>query len=304
MKHSRLPVMALLAVALVVLTAPVALATDLQDYLTKAADASYGGEQATWSTFNGKTEFNIVTVEHIQSKLMVEADGTSQVLSDGRVSTLDSNNGVALSHWSTVPLADRYVTTSTRTEQRLGRDVAVVTVEEDGRPRADLWFDEKTGAALGSEVYDASGDLFRLSWMLNFDSNPRRIYTVSEPSSYDVVVTSDSSQLPHSLAGYTRVDTYQGPNNSIHTFYSDGLFSFSVFQIDGEGASGPFVNADTMKLDSGTYRWILTSSELWVQWSASGETYVLVGDLPPDHLDSVLGELPAASSGNWNGIFG
>jgi hypothetical protein len=36
---------------------------------------------------------------------------------------------------------------------------------------------------------------------------------------------------------------------------------------------------------------------------------VLVGDLPPDHLEAALGELPMPSRGNifsrlWNGIFG
>jgi negative regulator of sigma E activity len=145
--------------------------------------------------------------------------------------------------------------------------------------------------------------------MLNFDPNPRRIYTVLGASSYDVVTTSDSDHLPESVAGYTRVDTYRGPNDSIHSFYSDGLFSYSVFQINGEGVAEPFAHAETMKLDSGSYRWFLTASELWVQWSRAGKTYVLVGDLPPDHLEKVLAELPHAESGNllsriWNGIFG
>jgi hypothetical protein len=185
----------------------------------------------------------------------------------------------------------------------------VITVEEAGETRARFWFDAETGAALGSEVYDGQGELFRLSWMLDFDANPRRIYTVLGASAYDLVVTADAGDLPATVAGYTRVDTYRGPNDSIHAFYSDGLFSFSVFLIDGEGVTGPFVDADEMSVGSGTYRWILTASELWVQWSGSGKTYVLVGDLPPDHLETVLQELPAPDGGNllsriWKGIFG
>ena len=309
MSARRVLVVMLAALALMLLSVPVATASGLEDYLVKATKADYAGEQATWCSFNGKTEFNVVSVEHAGSKLMVESGGTSQVLGDGRVSNVDASSGVALSHWSSVPLADRYVTSSIEPEERLGRDVVVVTVEENGQARARLWFDDQTGASLGSEVYDDKGDLFRLSWMRNFDSNPRRIYTVLGASSYDVVTTTDSGQLPQSVAGYERVDTYGGPNDSIHSFYSDGLFSYSVFQIEGEGAAGPFVDADTMKLDSGTYRWFLTASELWVQWSGSGKTYVLVGDLPPDHLKAVLAELPRAESGNllsriWSGIFG
>ena len=79
--------------------------------------------------------------------------------------------------------------------------------------------------------------------------------------------------------------------------------------VDGEGTMTPFADAQTLKIGSGTYRWLLTASELWVQWSGDGHTYVLVGDLPPDHLNEVIAELPAASGGNfltriWNGLFG
>jgi hypothetical protein len=147
--------------------------------------------------------------------------------------------------------------------------------------------------------------------MLDFDPNPRRIYTVLNggASTYDVVVGADADALAADVAGYERVDTYAGPSDSVHAFYSDGLFSFSVFLIEGEGATGPFVEADTMETDSGTYRWILTPSDLWVQWSGGGLTYVLAGDLPPDHLEEVLAELPAPARGNifsriWSGIFG
>jgi len=309
MKPTRVIAGGTLTLALLVFVVPAALASDLEDHLANAADADYAGEQATWSSFEDATEFNVVSVEHAGSKVMVESGATLQVVGDGRVSTVDSGNGVALSHWSSVPLADRYAAASTTAEVRLGRDAVAFTIGQDGVVRARIWFDEATGAALGSEIYDGDGELFRMSWMLDFDPNPRRIYTVAEASSYDVVVTADADELAESIAGYSRVDTYQGPNDSIHSFYSDGLFSFSVFQISGEGSPGPFEDAETMELDSGAYRWILTPAELWVQWSGSDQTYVLVGDLPPDHLEEVLSELPSPSSGNllsriWKGIFG
>ena len=48
---------------------------------------------------------------------------------------------------------------------------------------------------------------------------------------------------------------------------------------------------------------------MWVQWSSDPYTYVLVGDLPPDHLQQVLSELPRPTSRNilsriWQGLFG
>jgi hypothetical protein len=298
------------SLALLVFVAPAAIAADLSDYLAGAAEASYGGDQATWCSFEGQTEFSVVSIEQAGSTIVVESGGSSEVFGNGKVAGVGStSNGVALANWSSVPLADRYVTTSVEPQSRLGRDVSVVTVEESGAVRARVWFDKDTGATLGSEVYDGNGDLFRLSWLLDFNPNPRRVYTVLGASAYDLVVSTDAADMPKSVAGYTLVDTYRGPNDSIHAFYSDGLFSFSVFRLDGEGASGPFIDAKTMAQNSGNYRWILTASELWVQWSGSGQTYVLVGDLPPDHLQEVLGELPAPSGAGllsriWNGIFG
>lgn len=300
------------AVAVIVaLSVTSAGAAELEDYLAEASDASYAGQQATWCSYGGKTEFSIVSVEHAGSLVMVEAAGSSQVLGGGRASANGTGNGLALSDWSSVAVADRYETGPAETEVRLGRDVVVVTVNEEDEVRARIWFDDATGAALGSEIYDGDGELFRLSWLIDFDPNPRRIYTMlpDETSTYDVVFSADAEELPVNVFGYEHVDTYAGPSDSVHAFYSDGLFSFSVFVIGGEGATGPFVEADTMKLDSGSYRWILAPSEMWVQWSGGGMTYVLVGDLPPDHLEEVLGELPSPSRGNilsrlWNGIFG
>ncbi len=284
---------------------------DLERYLAEAAEASYAGQQATWCTYAGKTEFSIVSIEHAGSLLMVESAGSSQMLGGGRASANGAGNGIALSDWSSTDLATRYEMAAADLELRLGRDVVVVTVNEDGDVRARIWFDETTGAALGSEVYGDAGDLFRVSWLIDFDPNPRRIYTMmgDATSTYDVVVAAEAETLPSTVEEYDLVDTYSGPEDSVHAFYSDGLFSFSVFVIEGEGATGPFVEADTMNLSSGSYRWILTPTDLWVQWSGGGQTYVLVGDLPPDHLEEVLAELPSPSRRNifsrlWNGIFG
>ncbi len=310
-KNSRALTIASVVAVMLTLSVSTANATELEDHLTEASEASYAGQQATWCSYGGKTEFSIVSVEHAGSLVMVESAGSSQVLGGGRASANGAGNGLALSDWSSVPVADRYQSGAAETEVRLGRDVVVITVNEDNEVRARIWFDDATGAALGSEVYDGEGELFRLSWLIDFDPNPRRIYTMlrDETSTYDVVVSADAEELPAEIAGYRHLDTYVGPSDSVHAFYSDGLFSFSVFVIGGEGATGPFVDADTMKFDSGAYRWILTPSELWVQWSGAGMTYVLVGDLPPDHLEEVLAELPSPSRGNilsrlWNGIFG
>ncbi|MEA2002025.1 MAG: hypothetical protein U9N84_09115 [Actinomycetota bacterium] len=284
----------------------------LEDYLEQAGEATFAGRQATWCSYGGHTEFSTVSVEHAGALVMVENAGYSEMVGGGRYSVVGgAGDGIALSGWSSTSPTGRYVTASAVPETRFDRDVMVVTVDEDDEVRARIWFDQETGAALGSEIYDDDGELFRLSWMLNFDPNPRKIYTMmgDNGSTYDVVVSADAGSLVDTVAGYVRVDAYAGPDESLHAFYTDGLFSFSIFLIDGRVASGPFADGDVMTVDGADYRWILTPSDLWVQWNADGLTYVLVGDLPPDHLEQVLTEMPSPSDGNilsrlWRGIFG
>jgi hypothetical protein len=287
-------------------------AAELEDYLAEAGDATFAGTQATWCTYGGHTEFSVVSVEHAGALVMVESGGYAEMVGRGRYSVVgETSGGIALSDWSSTSPTGRYVTASVVPETRFARDVIVVTVDEDDEVRARIWFDEETGAALGSEIYDGNGELFRLSWMIDFDPNPRKIFTMmgNNGSTYDVVVSVDAGDLAGEVAGYTRVDTYTGPDDSLHAFYTDGLFSFSVFLIDGRVAAGPFVDGDVMTVDGADYRWILTPSDLWVQWVADETTYVLVGDLPPDHLEQILTEMPQPSHGNfisrlWQGIFG
>lgn len=285
-------------------------AQDLEDYLANADEAVFAGRQATWCSYAGDTEFSVVEIEHAGSLVMVESAGASQVVGGGRYSVVgESAAGIAISDWSASEASGRYTTSDVESDTRLGRDVLVITIDEGDAVRARIWFDEQTGAALGSEVYDAAGELFRLSWMLDFDPNPRKIFSAmrDSDSTYDVVVSADVDDLPDATAGYVLVDTYAGPDDSIHSFYADGLFSFSVFVIDGQIADSPFVDAQTMV--QGDYRWILSPSDLWVHWSGGGFSYVLVGDLPPDHLEQVLADLPQPSQGNilsrlWSGLFG
>jgi hypothetical protein len=301
-----------LAGSLMLLTVPAARADDLSDYLATAADANYAGQQATWCSFSGQTQFGVVSVEHAGGQLVVESAGASEMVGGGRYASLgEAGDGVALSDWSTSAPTGRYETKDAVVEQRLGRTVTVFTIAEGDTTRARIWFDEETGAVLGSEVYDGSGDLYRLSWMLDFEDNPRNIYTImrNTDSTYDVVLTAAPSDLASTVAGYARVDTYRGPDNSVHSFYTDGLFSFSVFVVDGRATGAPFTDAETMNVGGSDYRWVLTPSDLWVNWQSGSRSFVLVGDLPPDHLQEVLAELPQPDHSNlvvrlWRRLFG
>lgn len=313
MSRSWLRVAALVSVAGLVIGAAGASAgaDELEEYLAEAEQATYAGRQATWCSFGGETEFSVVSIEHAEDLVMVDNAGSEQVVGAGR-NSIDGGAGIALSGWSSVSLSSRYSVESEQVAERLGRSALIVTVNEGDLLRARIWFDGETGGVLGSEVYDGAGGLYRLSWMLDFDPNPRKIYSAMQSgggSTYDVVVAAEANDIPDMVAGYVLVDAYAGPDDSLHGFYSDGLFSFSVFLIDGEVDVSSFSNADSIGVDGEDYKWLLTPSDLWIEWSGGGHTYVLVGDLPPDHLEEVLAELPRPTRRNllvriWRGLFG
>ena len=70
-----------------------------------------------------------------------------------------------------------------------------------------------------------------------------------------------------------------------------------------------FDGATELEVDGRTYRRMVTPTSLWVHWNAPDRSYVLVGDLPPDHLLEVLERLPAPGERGllvrlWRRLFG
>jgi hypothetical protein len=126
--------------------------------------------------------------------------------------------------------------------------------------------------------------------------------TVMEP-------TNASPRLPRQSVGYRLVDAYAAPGGGTQSYYSDGLFSFSVFESKRGSTPEVFSDATAFQVGGETYRRIITPSHVWVQWHSPDRTYVLVGDLPPDHVAAVLPAFP--EPGNraffvrmWRRLFG
>jgi hypothetical protein len=61
--------------------------------------------------------------------------------------------------------------------------------------------------------------------------------------------------------------------------------------------------------ESGVYDMVPTAHAVRLHWEDGSKQYVLVGDLPPDHLGDVLSELPSPDAGSmwtkwWRRLFG
>jgi hypothetical protein len=298
-------------VALVALgSAAPAFADDFEDLLEAAAEADYAGRQIVVTFFDGETALEIMEIEHAGRMMMVSAEGSESMIGAGRLSAGDGD-GLTVSSWTTMQMSDRYEVGDQHSVRRLGRPANSIEVLEDGRKRMRLVFDDITGAPLVTEVFDGHGKLFRLTSMLEVDEIPHRIYSspghLSEE--FEVLVPTARHSMPAGAAGYQLADVYSGPDDTLQAFYSDGLFSFSVFTVDGAASFERFADATVIELRGLKYRRLVSPGEIWVTWESAGTTYVLVGDLPPDHLDAVLGELPKPGRRNlfsrlWSGLFG
>lgn len=293
-------------IVLVSSVAAPAMADDLDDYLEKAAEADYAGRQVVVTVWQGRSIADVVALEHAGGAMMVEDDEASTVIGDGKVA-VEGSAGVVLSSWSASPVEGRYTTGAEAAVTRLGRQAKSVTILEGDMVRARIVFDVATWAPLATEVFDAEGDLFRFAAFTEFDPNPRSVYGAMDDAGYDydLVPHLNASSLPGTAGGYVLVDVYAGPGDTAHTFYSDGLFSFSVFEVEPGQARERFAEAETLESHGARYLVLVEPADLWVMWERRDAAYVLVGDLPPDHLDAVLADLPAPRQRNlWDRILG
>jgi hypothetical protein len=285
-------------------------ATELEDYLEGAASAEYSGRRIIITMWDGESQAGIFGVTHMSDMTVIGTGEDGSLVGSGKVAA-GSNDAVMVPEWSRYVANDRYTNTAPLTTIRLGRVAELIEVVEDGVVRARFTFDALTKVPLATEIYDGGGRLFRYSAMLEFDPKPQLSYADMESIGdvYDVMLPVEVSSLPHDAAGYVRADTYAGPDETIHAFFTDGLFSFSLFEVDVAARLDRFEDAGAVLLNGTSYRRLVTPTEIWVTWKAGDVAYVLAGDLPPDHLEEVVADLPAPREPSllsrlWNGIFG
>jgi negative regulator of sigma E activity len=102
---------------------------------------------------------------------------------------------------------------------------------------------------------------------------------------------------------------FPGPGSSEQGFYSDGLFTFSLFTMSRSTQVTGLDDPMAFVTDDGVYDMVPTAQDVRIYWSDTESNFVLVGDLPPDHAQAVLSELPLPDNGTmfqrwWQRLFG
>jgi hypothetical protein len=301
-----------LLVAVLVAIPAAASATELGELLERGREAAYTAEQLiTCSTPDGVRDA-LVRIEQSGAEIRIG----SGVGSDTEVEVgaggwaLIQNGGVveeATLAGSSSQVETVYVVEDEGTESFLGRDASVYHLVREGVLRAELAFDDETGVLVRVVSFDASGDAYCVRRFVSFDPTDPMLPAKTATTTTDLEsVTSGTSVFPETVAGFTRLDQYEDADGFRFAYYSDGFFSFGVFEAPSRVELG---EATTLRLGNLSYRRAFTAGQAIYTWETRSRGMALVGDLPPDLHEPVLGELPPPSDPGlfrriWRSLFG
>lgn len=302
-----------LGLAGAVLLGPVAALADdaLEDYLEQAAASDFHGTGILFCAWAGLSAGVAYEVTRSGGVSMVSGPEGDVLSGAGTTATRDGAaewRAIELTSASSWRLSDRYTLSARQPTSRLGRPATAYTVMEDGRPRVRLVVDDASSVPLLTEVLDGEGRVFRVAVMVEFEAGDavarvaaaRPMGELSGMEGTETMLpVAPPATLPGEVAGYRMADTYLVPGGTIQAFYTDGLFSFSVFEARRGSTPEAFRSAPNWEAGGERYRRIVTPALAWIQWHAPDHSYALVGDLPPDHLVAVLAGLPEPGNRSW-----
>ena len=303
------------AAALVVLVVlsplPAGADEQLADRLDDGATADFAGSGIVMCSWGRDSAAGAYTVARQGSMSMTSSPEGDLMITDALAMMRRGGEWYAVdftnrAEWS---LSDRYRLGEPEQVERLGRAARRYVVFEGDLPRVRIVVDDVTAVPLLTEVLDDEGRVFRVAALMEVTTPDQSSDMPTEVRHRTVAGIESGPQLPASVAGYRRVDTYAVEGGGIQGYYSDGLFSFSVFQTGRGEAPAAFDGATRFTVAGHTYLRVVTPTMVWVYWGAPDHSYMLVGDLPPDHLAVALEELPdpgerALLVRMWRRLFG
>ena len=169
----------------------------------------------------------------------------------------------------------RYTVDEGTDTEYLGRDATLYRMTGDGVVRGELVFDVEAGALLRVVTFNADGSVFCERRFVTFEPGTPPATDAEAVPSVESAEGGVESNLPETLGNFDRLDVYQDEEGFIFAYYSDGFFSFAVFQTPAIVAAGSgslvTIGERTYIRSSGaghvTYAWE-TSSEAW-RWSGT-----------------------------------
>lgn len=296
----RALIVSLLVLSVVVGQAIPALAADLGEYLERAAASEYSGEVFVICDTPNGTVAQFVEVTRSAGQLWVKTSGTEAVASNGELYQRASDGTVQATRIESATdwvVSSKYSVLEAGRARELERSVNVVSVMESDVERVRLHFDDVTGALLRSEVRNGDRTLYCSSSFVSFSEDPQSVdasVRQATPETVEVVDFSeiDDDVLPVQVSGFDRQDVYEGPEGSMVAYYSDGVFSFTVIASRKAVKIPELEDAPLAEIDGKKYQRHFDPGQVVYAWESKVGGYALIGDLPLDLQEAVLGDLP------------
>lgn len=301
-----------LTCVLVVVPATGALAADLEELLDRSRHASYTAEQViACSTPDGPRDA-VVRITQVEGELRVSStlsEETALVAGEGdwtltREGGLVAEASVDAGKIKSDPL---YSVEELGGVEYLGRAAMAYLLVRDGEPRAEVVIDEDTGAMVQAVTLQLGGDVYCERRFVSIDDDAPELEaaTVEGEQSVPPSLTAPTD-LPPEVSGFDLLDRYEDEDGVRFAYYSDGFFSFAVFETATVVALPEAVD---VTLPPGVYRRVFTAGQVTYVWETPTGGMALVGDLPPDLHEQVLTALPHPNPPNifrrwWRSLFG
>jgi hypothetical protein len=200
----------------------------------------------------------------------------------------------------------RYTVDEGTDTEYLGRDATLYRMTGDGVVRAELVFDVEAGVLLRVVTFNADGSVFCERRFVTFDPGPQPATDAEAAPTVESAEGGVESTLPETLGNFERLDVYQDEEAFIFAYYSDGFFSFAVFQTPAIVAAG---SGSLVTVGERPYIRTSGAGHVTYAWETSSGGMALIGDLPPDMHEAVLSGLPAPEDPGlfrrlWRNLFG
>lgn len=300
-----------LAIGLIVMSLGIPM-SDLADDLEPSDDIDFGARQLVVTWTEDGVLADVGEIVHVEGMAMASNVSDTFLLGDGKAIRRNASGLRYLEAPTSTPwrLYDGYTVVDGAPDPRL-TNTRVVEIMEGGILRARFLIDSGLDLPVVTEIFGADAELYRYSALLSIEPGLPSGYSLPDMETMpapDVMEEAEAATLPSNAGHYWQADSYAAPHG-IQAFFTDGLFSFSVFELSRRVGPGEMEAAATFELGGRKYLRVFSPSAVSVFWRAPDHHYLLIGDLPPDHLETVLAELPAPGRPNlakrlWRGLFG
>lgn len=292
--------------------ASAALASDVEELLSRGQEATYAAEQIiSCSTPDGERDA-LVEIEQSGDEIRVSSsvsDSTEVVAGEGgwsltRGGGLVAEATIQASEADTEPL---YTVEQVGAVEYLGRAAIAYLLMREGDTRAELVVDEETGVVVKAVTLTIDDEVYCERKFVSLDTTVETqiegTAPVTESTAPSLV---EDSELPESVAGFQLLDQYVDEDGFTFVYYSDGFFSFALFETPTTVA---LPEATVVEIGEGVYQRAFTAGQVAYVWETRDGGMALVGDLPPDMHGAVLAEMPQPQDPGffrrwWRNLFG